>query len=77
MSFIKKSRLETGGRGLTVEFNEHGYWVHGIHEIGSPSDNPGKYESYWGWVNHLRSKNWWSPQMELEFYNEVKKYYDK
>jgi hypothetical protein len=27
----------------------------------------------WGWVNHLREKNWWTPGMEAEFIDAVRR----
>jgi hypothetical protein len=53
--------------------NPDTYTVHGIREIGEPSDNEGGY-SMWSWINHLRHKIWWNEILEEKLINEVKKY---
>lgn len=54
------------GDTINIKVNSHYvYDAHGIKKMGNETDVPGTY-SAWGWINHLREKNWWS------FINEEK-----
>ena len=37
-----------------------------IQRIGEPTDKDGDYSMY-GWIYHLREKNWWSEEKERSF----------
>lgn len=57
--------------GIFVDFkNPPWYYAHSIKSEGKPDDAPG-IDSMWGWINHLREKNWWTAAMEQEFKREV------
>jgi len=37
-----------------------------VKKIGDVNDAPGSF-SMWGWINHLREKNWWHDNLEKSF----------
>lgn len=41
------------------------YWAK-VSRIGDVDDKPGCF-SMWGWVYHLREKNWWCDELERSF----------
>lgn len=43
-----------------------------INRLGNPSDEPSVF-SMWGWINHLRDKNWWNEKTERSFIEICKK----
>lgn len=53
--FIKVSK------NFTYDFN-----ISKINRLGDENDAPGLY-SMWGWINHLREKNWWNDRYERSF----------
>ena len=69
---IKRSRKLDGE--VRVDFDNGWYCAHSITEIGSPDDSAGRLTTMWAWINHLRSKRWWHPQLEERFIREVSKH---
>ena len=58
------------------ENTEDWYYTHGTQEIGSPKDDmTSPIHTMWAWINHMRHKNWWTPQLEDRFRAEVEKYF--
>jgi hypothetical protein len=49
------------------------YYVHSIFEEGTENDHA-SMTSMWAWINHLRPKVWWTPELEDEFIKQVKSY---
>lgn len=59
---------EKGGY-IFIKVNAHFNYsiqVSRIKSIGDEKDPPGDF-TMWGWVNHLRDKNWWHPKIERSF----------
>lgn len=74
---IKGSKLH--GTDIHVLFETDSdpefYWTHSTTELGSEEDEPRNLTfTAWGWIKHLRSKNWWTPTLEAGFLKEVKKH---
>lgn len=77
MDYLDVSKSEKLKDGIYVWFgdgiDDERYYAHGMHKFGTPDDAPAS-DSAWGWVNHMRSKRWWSSGTERDFFDEVKKY---
>lgn len=43
-----------------------------IISLGNEKSSPGN-GSMWGWVKHLREKNWWDKENEIQFIELAKK----
>jgi len=71
MDIIRSKKLDGG---VEVHFDNGWYYTHSIQSEGEPTDAPGKLTTMWGWINHLRSKRWWSPALEEKFIREVRKH---
>lgn len=70
---------EKNGHGeITVYFGnrntKNAYYAHSIASLGDEKDHPSRMTTMWAWINHMRSKNWWSGTLEREFIAEVKKW---
>ncbi len=50
------------------------YYMHGITQLGDENDLPGYLHSMWGWINHMREKNWWNKDIEAAFIKTCMKY---
>jgi hypothetical protein len=71
MDIIRSKKLDDG---VEVHFDNGWYYAHSIQRIGEPTDAPGKLQTMWGWINHLRGKRWWTPYLEEKFIREVTKH---
>ncbi len=69
-TFIKGSEKSSNGE-ITILF-KGGYYAHSIQSVGITNDAPDLF-TMWGWINHLRSKNWWNGDIEQSFIREVSK----
>lgn len=58
-----------------TDYDQEFYWTHNTTELGSEEDEPRSPTfTAWGWVKHLRTKNWWNPVLEENFLCEIKKH---
>jgi len=70
----KKNEYGEVGVYFANENTPDAYYTHGTTSIGSETDSAGKFDTAWSWVNHLRYKRWWNPQLEYDFFKEVAKH---
>jgi hypothetical protein len=70
---IKRSEMLDDG--VYVEFDNGWYYAHCIGGIGEEDDKPAYLNTMWAWINHMRSKRWWSPYLESRFIKEVSSYF--
>ena len=52
--------------------DDEAYYAHSIHAEGSEDDHA-SMTSMWAWINHLRPKAWWTPDLEADFIRQVTK----
>jgi len=61
---------------ICIQVNRHYvYWAK-ISKIGNTTDKAGSF-SMWGWIYHLRDKNWWNYELENSFIKLAQKMYEK
>ena len=54
-----KKRMWARGNTIFIKVLPGFFYDARIVGIGTPENPPGTY-TMWGWLNHLRDKNWWS-----------------
>jgi hypothetical protein len=51
---------------ICIQVNSHYIYYAKIVKIGTPENKIGDF-SMWGWIYHLRDKNWWNNEIEKSF----------